>query len=58
LPDGRWARFYDLKEGKPFFCDRDGIPRRSINEIGDERRYGYQWYNTRPNQILQKTKNL
>ena len=58
LPDGRWARFYDLKEGKPFFCDRDGIPRRSINEIGEERRYGYQWYNTRPNQILQKTKNL
>lgn len=52
LPDGRWARFYDLEEGKPFFCDRDGIPRRNINDIGPERRNGYQWYNTRPKSII------
>jgi PelA/Pel-15E family pectate lyase len=43
-----WARFYDLKEARPFFADRDGIPRRSIEEIGDERRNGYSWYNDRP----------
>ncbi|MDR0961012.1 MAG: pectate lyase [Mediterranea sp.] len=42
-----WARFYDLEEEKPFFCDRDGIPRRRLEEIGDERRYGYSWYNNR-----------
>ena len=52
LADRRWARFYDLEEGKPFFCDRDGIPRRNINDIGPERRNGYQWYNTRPKSII------
>ena len=40
-----WARFYDLEEGKPFFCDRDGEPKRSLQEIGYERRTGYGWYN-------------
>lgn len=40
-----WARFYDLDNCLPFFCDRDGIPRRSLGEIGEERRNGYSWYN-------------
>ena len=40
-----WARFYDLKNCEPFFCDRDGIPRKKLSEIGDERRNGYGWYN-------------
>ena len=43
-----WARFYDLEECLPFVCDRDGVPRRSLDEIGDERRNGYSWYNERP----------
>ncbi len=43
-----WARFYDLEEGKPFFCDRDGQPKRSLQEIGYERRTGYGWYNDSP----------
>ena len=43
-----WARFYDLAAGEPFFCDRDGIPRRRLEEIGRERRGGYAWYITRP----------
>jgi pectinesterase len=38
------ARFYDLETGKPFFCDRDGIKKSSLAEIGDERRNGYSWY--------------
>jgi pectinesterase len=38
------ARFYDLETGKPFFCDRDGIKKASLAEIGDERRNGYSWY--------------
>ncbi len=49
-----WARFYDLKSGKPFFCDRDGIPKASIAEIGDERRNGYAWYGTWPQKLLAK----
>lgn len=46
--DGRtlWARFYELETNRPFFCDRDGIPKYSIDEIGEERRNGYAWYGT------------
>ena len=46
-----WARYYDLEEGKPFFCDRDGQPRRSLAEIGHERRNGYSWYNSEPQEL-------
>jgi len=38
-----WARFYDLETGKPFYCDRDGIKKGSLAEIGRERRNGYAW---------------
>jgi pectate lyase len=41
-----WARFYELETNRPFFCDRDGIPKYSIDEIGEERRNGYSWYGT------------
>ncbi|MEK7951473.1 pectate lyase [Luteolibacter soli] len=41
-----WARFYDLETGKPFFCDRDGIKKATLAEIGEERRSGYAWYVT------------
>ena len=43
-----WGRFYDLKWCEPYVCDRDGIPRRRLEEIGPERRNGYSWYNNRP----------
>jgi pectinesterase len=43
-----WARFYDLETGKPFFCDRDGIKKNSLEEIGYERRNGYSWYTDAP----------
>ena len=38
------ARFYDLETGQPFFCDRDGIKKNTLAEIGAERRNGYSWY--------------
>ena len=47
-----WSRYYDLDECLPFFCDRDGIPRRSLDEIGFERRTGYGWYDARPNEVF------
>lgn len=47
-----WARFYDLDTGKPFFCDRDGVKRSSIDELGKERRGGYSWYVTSPKRVL------
>ncbi len=49
-PNGRplWARYYDLENTKPFVCDRDGIPRQRLEDIGYERRNGYAWYGDRP----------
>lgn len=43
-----WGRFYDLDSCKVYVCDRDGVPRRSLEEIGLERRNGYSWYNNWP----------
>lgn len=43
-----WARYYDLQRCEPFFCDRDGIPRQRMDQIGHERRNGYAWFGDRP----------
>ena len=48
-----WARFYELGTGRPFFCDRDGVVKYQLSEIGYERRNGYAWYSTIPNKALQ-----
>ncbi len=47
-----WGRFYDLKYCEPYVCDRDGLPRRRLEEIGVERRTGYSWYNNRPAELF------
>ena len=49
-----WARFYELETGKPFFCDRDGVKKYSLAEIGAERRNGYSWYTNGPEKVLGK----
>jgi PelA/Pel-15E family pectate lyase len=47
--DPIWARFYELTPPfRPFFCDRDGIKKYSLAEIGVERRGGYSWYGRDP----------
>lgn len=46
-----WARYYDLQYCEPFVCDRDGIMRRSLQDIGVERRCGYSWYNDRAQEL-------
>jgi PelA/Pel-15E family pectate lyase len=38
-----WARFYDLETSRPYYCDRDGIKKSSLDQIGRERRAGYAW---------------
>lgn len=48
-----WARFYDLDTARPFFCDRDGIKRASLFELGRERRGGYSWYTDAPRHVLE-----
>lgn len=39
-----WGRFCEIETDRPFFCDRDGIPKYTLDEIGQERRTGYKWY--------------
>lgn len=47
-----WARYYDLKSEEPMFCDRDGVAKKSISEIGYERRNGYKWFGDGPQKII------
>ena len=49
-----WARFYTLEDNRPFFCDRDGVKKYDISEIGYERRNGYSWYNNAGLKVLKK----
>lgn len=52
LPDGRWARFYEIGTGRPVFAGRDGIVRYDVSEIELERQLGYAWYGTWPKNLL------
>ncbi len=47
-----WARFMELENNKPIFCDRDGIKKETIAEISLERRLGYAWYVNAPQKVL------
>jgi PelA/Pel-15E family pectate lyase len=49
-----WARFYEIGTNRPFFCDRDGVKKYSIAEIGRERRNGYAWYGTWPQTLIEQ----
>ena len=48
-----WYRFYDIETNMPIFCDRDGIKKHDITEIGEERRLGYSWAGTYPKKLLE-----
>ena len=58
IPDPKapalWARFYDLQTGTPFVCDRDGIPKPKLADIGYERRNGYSWFGEYARDLLSK----
>jgi PelA/Pel-15E family pectate lyase len=54
LPDGRWARFYELDTNRPMFSGRDGIVRYRLDEIEPERRDGYAWFGTWPRRLLDR----
>lgn len=47
-----WARFYDIKSNRPFFCGRDGVKRWNLSDIENERRTGYAWYGTWPAKLI------
>jgi PelA/Pel-15E family pectate lyase len=47
-----WARFYEIGTNQPIFCDRDGVAKHKLSEIGYERRNGYRWLNNWPQSLL------
>lgn len=49
-----WARFYDLETNKPIFGDRDNSIKDRIEDVSQERRYGYAWYGTFAQNLLEK----
>jgi pectinesterase len=49
-----WARFYDLDTQEPYVCDRDGTKKKTLEEIGYERRNGYSWYTDDPQEVINK----
>ena len=49
-----WARFYEIGTNKPIFCDRDGVAKHKLDEIGYERRNGYSWLNYWPQRLLER----
>ena len=54
LPDGRWARFYELTTNRPIFSGRDGVVRYKLDEIEKERQDGYAWYGSWPKTLIEK----
>jgi PelA/Pel-15E family pectate lyase len=49
-----WARFYELGTNRPIFIGRDKVIRYNFNEIERERRTGYAYFGTWPEQLLAK----
>ena len=54
LPDGRWARFYEIGTNRPIFAGRDAVIRYSVDEIEQERRDGYAWYGDWPRALVER----
>lgn len=49
-----WSRFYEIGTMKPIFIGRDSVIRYDVSEIEAERRNGYAWYVSEPNQLLNR----
>ncbi|MCV9389084.1 pectate lyase [Reichenbachiella ulvae] len=47
-----WARFYEIGTNYPIFSDRRSIVLYSLSEISYERRVGYRWFGSWPQQTL------
>jgi PelA/Pel-15E family pectate lyase len=48
----RWARFYDLKTGKPVFPGRDGVLYETFEAMAATNKLGYDYYTTQPGSII------
>ena len=49
-----WARYYEIGTDRPIFGDRDKSIHDNVNEISEERRNGYSWYNDTPKRMLER----
>ncbi len=49
-----WARFHEIETNKPIYCDRDGVAKYKLSDIGYERRNGYSWTGTWPQRLLDR----
>lgn len=49
-----WARFYQIETMKPIFIGRDAVIKYDVSQIEAERRNGYGWYISEPNELLEK----
>jgi PelA/Pel-15E family pectate lyase len=47
-----WSRFYSLTTNRPIFGDRDKTIHDNIADISIERRNGYSWFSSSPQQAL------
>lgn len=47
-----WARFYDLKNQRPLYANRDGKALTDYMQVPNERRVGYAWHGTWPDKLL------
>ena len=47
-----WARFYEIETMKPIFIGRDAVIQYDVMKIEAERRNGYAWYVSEPNELL------
>lgn len=48
-----WARFYELGTNRPLYLDRDSVFHYKFNEVGQERRNGYDYHGYWPAELLQ-----
>jgi hypothetical protein len=48
-----WSRYYEIGTDRPVFGDRDKSIHDNVNEIPEERRNGYSWYNDTPKRRLE-----
>lgn len=53
-----WYRFYDLQTNEPIFSGRDGVIKRNIMEIEEERRNNYSWGGSYASQLLDTAKSV
>jgi PelA/Pel-15E family pectate lyase len=49
-----WARFYEIGTDRPIFGDRDKSIHDNVEELSRERRMGYNWYNSGPQEALDR----